>query len=226
MLAPPTTANNLVRLVDLKDAVESKFKMPVRLAATANLVATYVPAAKTLTAAANGALTLDGVAAAVGNRVLIIGQSTATQNGVYDVTNAGNVSAPWVLTRSSDFDESTDIYAGAKVHVAEGNDNADVTYVLATDDPIILDTTALNFTADTGLFPPIREYKTTLSAGATPPVTVTHNLGTTNVTVEVIRVSDGQTIYVDVTRTDANNITLGFYATLTESFTVLVRAVL
>jgi hypothetical protein len=226
-MAPPTNDLQAVRLGDLKDAVESKFKMPVRLAATSPLAATYSTSAKTLTADAYGALTLDGVNAAAGNRVLVLGQAgaNATENGIYVVTTLGAANAYYVLTRAADFDDDSKIYAGVKVHVTEGDDNADVTYVLATDDPITLDTDALSFTADTGLFPPIREYKITLASGTTTPVTITHSLGTLDVTVEVIRVSDGSTILVDTVRSDVNNVVLTFYANLTEAFRVLVRAV-
>jgi hypothetical protein len=225
VLQAPSTANNVVRLTDLKDAVDSKFKMPVRLASSTNLAGTYSSSAKTLTASANGALSIDGKATAVGNRVLLFGQTTATQNGVYVVTTVGTGSTAWVLTRAADFNTSDLIYAGVKIHVTEGTANADVTYVLATDDPITLDTTALNFTADTGLFPPLKEYKVTLASGTANPVTVTHNLGTYNVTVEVIRVSDYATVMVGVTRSSTNAIVLDFGANLTTSFIVLVRAV-
>jgi hypothetical protein len=226
VLAPPSTSNHIVRLGDLKDAIESRFKIPVRVAATSNLVGTYAAGTKALTATADGLLSIDGITLALGNRVLLLGQTTATQNGIYKISSLGGASARWVLTRDSDFDDTSKIYAGVKVHVTEGNDNAEVTYVLATDDPIDLDTTPLIFTADTGLFPPIREYSVTLASGATTPVTVTHGLGTTSVTVEVIRVSDGETVLVGVKRDSANTVILNFYANLTESFLVLVRAVL
>lgn len=45
---------------------------------------------------------------------------------------------------------------------------------------------------------------------ASNPATITHNLNTTDVIVEVYEVSSGVTVYCDVTRTNANTVTLGF----------------
>lgn len=45
---------------------------------------------------------------------------------------------------------------------------------------------------------------------ASNPSTITHNLNTTDVIVEVYEVSSGVTVYCDVTRTNANTVTLGF----------------
>lgn len=62
----------------------------------------------TLTAGSNGVLEIDGVTAfAVGDRVLIAGQADATENGVYEFTQLGTVGAPYILTRTSDWDGTT-----------------------------------------------------------------------------------------------------------------------
>ena len=50
-----------------------------------------------------------------------------------------------VLTRADDFDSDADISAGAFCFVEEGTVNADAGFVLSTDEPITLDTTALAF---------------------------------------------------------------------------------
>jgi hypothetical protein len=47
------------------------------------------------------------VALLVGSRVMIKNQSNQTQNGIYAVTVLGDASTNWVLTRSTDFDNST-----------------------------------------------------------------------------------------------------------------------
>jgi hypothetical protein len=90
--------------------------MAARLATTAALTATYNNGVggvgATLTASANGALTLDTVAVAVGNVVLVRNQANAFENGVYTVTATGDGSNPFVLTRS--------IYAQADVQFAVG----------------------------------------------------------------------------------------------------------
>lgn len=60
-------------------------------------------AAGVLTATANAALVVDGVTPALNDRVLVRGQATATQNGIYTVTAVGSAGSLWSLTRSTDF---------------------------------------------------------------------------------------------------------------------------
>jgi hypothetical protein len=88
----------------------------------------------TLTATTNGALIVDGFSVSAGNRVLVYNQSSAIQNGVYDVTDTGNVSAPWILTRSSDADTyepdtSTGLDQGSYFYVKFGDTGAGESYV-------------------------------------------------------------------------------------------------
>jgi hypothetical protein len=79
----------------------------------------------TLTAGANARLNLDGANAVTGTRVLVKNQVNATHNGVYDVTEQGSVSVPWVLTRAEDFDGDTghEIFGGEAVFVTGGTVN-------------------------------------------------------------------------------------------------------
>ena len=130
-------------------------KESVRLASTANLTATASGTGinKTLTnSGSQAALTLDGVAAVIGNRVLIKDQTLGANNGIYTVTNIGSASVNWVLTRATDADNSpgTEVTAGLFCFVEEGTVNADNAYVLTTNSPITLDTTALTFTQFSG----------------------------------------------------------------------------
>jgi hypothetical protein len=79
----------------------------VRVATTAALPAnTYANGAAgvgaTLTANANGALSVDGVTVAVNDRVIVKDEVTAANNGIYTVTATGSAGAPWVLTRATD----------------------------------------------------------------------------------------------------------------------------
>jgi len=74
-----------------------------RLASTADVGATYNAAAQTLTAAANGQISLDGTSGVNGDRVLIRVEADDKENGIYDVTTQGDGANPFVLTRSSDF---------------------------------------------------------------------------------------------------------------------------
>lgn len=64
----------------------------------------------TLTANANGALTIDGATSPVfttGDRVLIPNQADAKQNGIYVITQLGDGSHPFILTRAPDFNNTS-----------------------------------------------------------------------------------------------------------------------
>ena len=102
----------------------------------------------TLTADANGALgSIDGISLAVSDRLLVKDQVSGLENGIYTVTQLGDGSNPFILTRSTDFDESpTEVNQGALVPVAEGSLNGGLGFILTTPDPIVMGTTPLTFT--------------------------------------------------------------------------------
>lgn len=88
--------------------------------------------------------TVDGVTLIVNDRILVVGQSDARQNGLYDVTVVGTGSnGTWVRTR--DGNTTGEINAGMIVTVTEGTTYADTIWMLTTNDPIVIDSTALNF---------------------------------------------------------------------------------
>jgi hypothetical protein len=85
-------------------------------------------------AGANATLTIDGVATTNGMRVLIYSQGNAVHNGVYDVTEAGNATTAWQLTRSSDADlyipdSSIGLDEGSYFYVQAGDTGAGESYV-------------------------------------------------------------------------------------------------
>ena len=87
---------------------------------------------------------VDGVSLVVGNRVLVAGQSTGSQNGLYVVQTVGAGSnGTWV--RSSDGNADGEIEAGMIVMVTEGTVYKDTQWKLTTNDPIIIGTTPLVF---------------------------------------------------------------------------------
>jgi hypothetical protein len=106
----------------------------------------------TLTANVNGAAVIDGVTVTAGQRVLVYQQTNGAHNGVYDVTNTGNVSAPWVFTRSSDMNtyapsSINGVDTGDYFYVQAGNTGAGDSYVLtAPTGEIILGLDSLTFT--------------------------------------------------------------------------------
>ena len=97
----------------------------------------------TLTADANGALTVDSGTVAVDDRIVVKDQAAALQNGIYTVTATGAVAAVFVLTRATDFNSSTNVTSGAFTFVEKGTDNSDNGYVMTTDGTITIGTTAI-----------------------------------------------------------------------------------
>ena len=100
---------------------------------------------KTLTGNSVGVLTIDSVATVLNDRILVQDQVTGADNGIYDVTTEGTAGVAFVLTRATDFDEDAEVTAGAFTFIAEGTINGDKGFVLTTNDPITVDTTALVF---------------------------------------------------------------------------------
>lgn len=127
-------------------------KASVRLATTAALPAYTAAGAgfgKTLTANANGALSVDTTVVVAGNRILVKDQAVShADHGIYVVTQVGDGGNPFILTRASDVDGApgSEVSAGMFMWVNEGVTNNDTGWVLVTADPIVVDTTALQFT--------------------------------------------------------------------------------
>lgn len=170
--------------------------------------------------------TLDNVTLVVSNRILLKNQTVASENGIYVWNGA---SSP--LTRASDGITGT-LTAGAAVYVDEGAVNADTAWTLTTDDPITVGTTALAFAkfgagvayiAGAGLtltgttfavdFTSVaRHVASNVGDGSSTSYTVSHNLGTLDVLVQVVLNSTGETVEVDVARPTTNAVTIVFAA--------------
>jgi hypothetical protein len=152
----PTSGTDLVNKA-YADSIASgiNFHQSVRLATAAALPAnTYNNGASgvgaTLTGNANGALTVDGVAAVVGNRILVKDEVTQANNGVYTVTQVGSGAAVYILTRATDFDSAgsgvDQIDAGDFFLVTAGTTQSNTSWVQQTPLPIVVGTTAIVFT--------------------------------------------------------------------------------
>lgn len=109
------------------------YKQAVRVVTTTNI---------TLSGGAPNAI--DSVNLAANDRVLVVGQSTTSQNGIYLVQTLGTgANGTWV--RSFDANQTGEIEAGMVVMVTEGTVYADTQWVLATNNPIVVGTTGLVF---------------------------------------------------------------------------------
>lgn len=99
----------------------------VRAATTAN---------GTLATAYENGDAIDGVTLATGDRILLKNQTAGAENGIYIVAVSG---AP---TRATDADASAELI-GASVFVSEGTTNGNTLWVMTTDSPITVGTTAM-----------------------------------------------------------------------------------
>ena len=93
-------------------------------ATTAALTATYSNGTSgvgaTLTnAGTQAAFSIDNVTPLSGERILVKNQASSFQNGIYTLTTVGSGASNWVLTRATDYDQSTpgEAQAGDMVYV-------------------------------------------------------------------------------------------------------------
>ena len=105
-------------------------KASVRVATTANVALA--------TALENGDA-IDGITLATGDRVLVKNQSTGSQNGIYVVQASG------AAVRATDADADAEVTPGLFTFVEEGTANGNTGWVLTTDSPITVGSTALAF---------------------------------------------------------------------------------
>ena len=157
IITAPTSGTDIVNKT-YADTIASgiNFHQAVRLATTTTLPA-YVynngasGVGATITGVANGALSIDGVAAVVGNRVLIKNEISAAEayNGVYTVTQVGSGVAVYILTRATDYNTAgsgvNQIDQGDFFLVTAGTTLANTSFVQQTPLPIVVGTTGLTF---------------------------------------------------------------------------------
>lgn len=125
---------------------------PCRVASTANQAGTYfngptnngVKATLTL---ATGVLTIDGVIVRIGDRVLLQGQTSTFQNGIYVCTIEGSVGVSAVLQRADDYQNIEQIKVGQYVSIGAGTAEAGSMWVTIEPLPAHLGIDALTFTA-------------------------------------------------------------------------------
>lgn len=106
-----------------------QYKEPCIAAATGNI-----------TISNPGTATFDGVSVSNGDRILLLNQSTASQNGIYVFDTSGTA-----MTRATDADAWSEL-VGALVVVEQGSTYADALYLCTSDSGGTLGSTSVAFT--------------------------------------------------------------------------------
>jgi hypothetical protein len=153
--------------------------------------------------------------------VLVTGQTTASQNGIYFVSTLGSGNnGTW--TRATDANENAEVTSGLIVNVDEGTVYADTTWKLTTNDPIIVGTTELTFVTNLNVgkiiaspastsvgntATSIDTFSTSAYRGAKYLITIS-NSGNHDI-IEALLVHDGTTATVTVYGETSTNASLG-----------------
>jgi hypothetical protein len=150
--ADPTNALGAVtkQYVD-NITVGLNFHEPVHAATTGNLSATYLNGTggvgATLTATSNGALIVDTHTLLLGDRLMVWQQSAGLENGIYDVTDTGSTTTPFILTRSADADNSPsgELAYGDFCFVQQGATYGGFGFIMNTTGTINIGTTSISY---------------------------------------------------------------------------------
>jgi len=145
----PTFANELAskEYVDLFATAALVVQQAVAVGSTEDLGATYFngPIAgignsflgigASLVSTINEILVIDGYEVQPDDRILIKDQTNEWENGFYVAISTGSASTPWIIERSQDFDEPTEIIEGAFTFVTNGIQNGANGFVLIDINP-------------------------------------------------------------------------------------------
>lgn len=209
-LADAVNPQDAVTKAQLDAAVQGyKWKEPARAATTANITL-------------SGVQTIDGVSIVAGDRVLVKNQTTGSANGVY-------LAAVGTWIRATDFDAASEVL-GAAVFVSEGMTQGNQVWLMTTDAPINIDTTALvfaqvgggaSYTAGNGILitggvvsvnPAVvaRKMSATIGDGTATTISVAHNLNTQDIVVSVRDASSNAGVLCDWVANGVNTAQLTF----------------
>ncbi|NOT66361.1 MAG: head decoration protein [Methylotenera sp.] len=209
-LADPTLPQDAVTKAYADSLAQGyKWKEPVRVATTANITL-------------SGIQTIDGIAVIAGDRVLVKNQTTGSQNGIY-------LAASGAWTRAVDFDANAEV-VGASCFTSEGTTLGNTVWVMTTDAPITIATTALTFTqtnAGTSYTPgngisitggvialdaavAARKASFAVGDGTSTTLTVTHSLNSQDVAVSVYDAATRTGVICDWVANGVNTVQLTF----------------
>ena len=231
-LADPSTAQDAATMNWVTNQMQASAagidsKPSVRVIATSNITL-------------SGTQTIDSISVIVGDRVLVAGQTTGSQNGVYIVA-----SGAW--TRATDADQTGEITPGAFWFVEEGTIMGKTQWRANNTGTITLGTTAIsivqfgaatNYTASLGVqlvgndfranlavsggltlsgngiqvdtSIVARKFNATIGDGSATSFVLTHNLGTTDIVASVREVSTGDILITNVNSTSTTTATISF----------------
>ena len=208
LMTTPTSGKNLVTKDYVDAAVNRKIKDSVVVVSTENFDGTYDANNMTLTQITPTVIEIDGVELAEGDRVLLAGQTDATQNGIYIITVAGSDSTAAVLSRADDFNDTAKIALNVMIPVQRGTQNADTTWMLTNDTAVTLDTTSLMFSKFKGSDGPGVFTATFTGDGTAKNFTISHGLNTENVVVQIVDAATKEICVFNVSITSANVVTV------------------
>jgi hypothetical protein len=135
-LATPTSSTDAANKAYVDSVSQGlDVKQSVRVSTTADI---------DLSTALEASDVIDGVTLVAGNRVLVKHQSSGADNGIYVVQSSG------AAVRADDANVSSEVTAGFFTFVEEGTLYGNTGWVLTTDNPITLGSTALTFTQFSG----------------------------------------------------------------------------
>jgi hypothetical protein len=229
--ADPTSATDLAtkQYVD-NVAAGLNWKQNVRAASTANV---------TIASALTNGSSMDGVTLATGDRVLLKNQTTGSENGIYIVVSSGAASRATDADTSAEVQNMivrvaegttlgdtmwqmvTDSITLGTTSLTFTQFSAGVTYTAGNG--LQLSAGAFSVVADTGIAVSgsgvaidtavvVRKYTTAVGNGSATDITVTHNLGTKDVHVQVRDSTTWQEVFVDNDAPTTNTVALHFSA--------------
>lgn len=208
LMTVPVSGKDLVNKDYVDAAVNRKIKDSAVAVSTENFESTYDTGSMTLSQTTPAVITIDGVELAEGDRVLLAGQTDATQNGIYVVSTAGSDSTAAVLTRADDFNDTAKIVLNVMIPVQRGMQNADTTWMLTNDAAVTLDTTPLTFSKFKGSEGAGVFTATFTGDGTTKNFPINHGLNTENVVTQIIDAATKETCIFNVSVTSANVVTV------------------
>lgn len=165
-----TLTDQLVRIRNLHPELADYINTVLTGTVVTNAVAYYYPvraASIANVASLVGLQTVDGVALAEGDRVLLKDQTTTSQNGLWVVHAIGGPVVTGIWSRATDLPAGSDSGSGWGVQVSEGANNAETAWmILAGGSPLpVVGTDALTF------FPIFSPYPVSIAHGGTGATT-------------------------------------------------------